>query len=118
MYCQRESYDGTKMNAVSTCFWGEKSPQKAAADRAAENIRAVKAKLEGNKRQRGKKGRISPQKCSRISYVLPIFPRFLIRAEKWGVLSPQKLYYQEKTTFVQTACLFDPVNHLSSSAHM
>jgi len=42
----------------------------------------------------------------------------LIRAEKWGVLSPQKLYYQEKRTLVQTACLFDPVNHLLSSAHM
>ena len=42
----------------------------------------------------------------------------LIRAEKWGVLSPQKLYYQEKRTLEQTAWLFDPVNHLSSSAHM
>ena len=42
----------------------------------------------------------------------------LIRAEKWGVLSPQKLYYQEKRTLVQTACLYNPVNHLSSYAHM
>ena len=36
---KKSSYDGTKLNAVSTCFWGEKSPQKAAADGAAENIR-------------------------------------------------------------------------------
>ena len=36
----RKSNDsGTKLNAVSTCFGGEKSPQKAAADGAAENIR-------------------------------------------------------------------------------
>ena len=39
MYCQRESYDGTKLNAFSTRSWGEKSPQKAATDGAAENIR-------------------------------------------------------------------------------
>ena len=45
-------------------------------------------------------------------------PCCLIRAEKWGVLSSQKLYCQEKRTLVQTACLFDPVNHLSSFAHM
>ena len=46
------------------------------SDRAGENI-PVTAKLarEGNKRERGKKGRISPPKCRRISYILLIFPR-------------------------------------------
>ena len=41
MNCQRESYNGTNLNVASTCFWGEKSPHKAAADGAAENIRVI-----------------------------------------------------------------------------
>ena len=56
MYCQRESYD----------VFGEKSLPNKRLLTGPQKICVLKALLEGNKRQRGIKGRISPQKCRRI----------------------------------------------------